>query len=113
MNIEQIDWKIFLRHMPTNLQLDTINHLLIAMAYGSCEFLVHKVSLHLPNYYPIQIGTHGSLESLNLYKMCKLSVHTHDQTTGYRSYTYIKYIQVTLLQNLIAWGTLHTAIRQR
>ena len=66
MNIEQIYWKIFLRHMPNNVQLDTINHFLIAMACGSCEFLVHKVSLHLPNYYPIQIGTHGSLESLSI-----------------------------------------------
>ena len=27
-------------------------------------------------------------------------------------YTYVKYIQVTLLQNLIVWDALHTAICQ-
>ena len=31
---------------------------------------------------------------------------------GYHSYTYINYIQVTLLQNIIAWSTLYTAICQ-
>ena len=75
-----------------NLQL---GYLLITMACGLYEFPVSRspskppsipqilhilyrvyISMSIPKDYPIQIGTHGSLESLNLYKTCKLSLPT-------------------------------------
>ena len=60
MNIEHIEWKIFLRHVPNNLQLGYHRSPLdIVMACGSCEFLVHKVAKSpCANYYPI--WTRGS-----------------------------------------------------
>ena len=38
---------------PTTCNWGTIKHVLIAMACGSCEFLVHKVSFNLPKDYTI------------------------------------------------------------
>ena len=71
---------------PTTCRVPSIIFL-IATACRSCEFpfLVHEVSLHLLQDYPIWIGSHGSLEPLNLYKTCKLSFHTfiaHNYTSG-------------------------------
>ena len=114
VNIKQIYWKLFLRHVPNNLQPGYHQSPLHSCDYMNFPFLVHKVSLHLPKDYPRQIGTHGSLKSLKICTKCischfTLTVKLPDIVT---IYTYIKYIQITLLKNLIAWGTLHTAIFQ-
>ena len=75
-SIKQIE-EVFLDMCPTTCRVPSIIFL-IATACRSCEFpfLVHEVSLHLLQDYPIWIGSHGSLEPLNLYKTCKLSFHT-------------------------------------
>ena len=74
VNIAQIDWKIFLRHVLNNLQVRYHWSPLDSHAWPvdrvNFQFLVHKVSFYLQKDYPIYIDTHGSLESLNLYKTC-------------------------------------------
>ena len=107
--------------MPNNLQLGYHRS-------PSCEpcpldhvnflFFIHKVSLHLPKDYPIQIGTHSSLEPLNLQNV--QAVISHSQLNYWISQLCVntnRYIQVrsqacTILKNLTAWGTLHIAICQ-
>ena len=75
-NIEQIE-DIFLGTCPTTSRVSSVVFL-IATACRSCEFPVSHsqssyLSLILSKDYPIQIGSHGSLKPLNLYK--RVSCH--------------------------------------
>ena len=73
--------RYFLGMCPTTCSSwGTINHLLIAMGCGSCEFPVSRSQSKSPSAKGLshiqEIGSHGSLEPLNLYKTCKLSFQT-------------------------------------